>query len=82
MENEDQNGKLSKEVEMTFFSKVKLLKETSEVSAKNLTIIVVEYFMMIICIDHLDIHYKNIDHICRIMKIWKLHLEHLGTPQQ
>lgn len=39
MENEDRNEKSSKEVETTLFSKIKLLKEISEVLVKDLTIV-------------------------------------------
>ena len=69
MTNEDQNGKILKEVETTFFSKVKLLKEKSEVSIKNLTIVTRQDSMMIIGTNHLDIQDKKLDHIYRIMKM-------------
>lgn len=48
MENEDQNGKLLKEVETSFLSKVKLLKKTNEVLVKGLTIVARVDSMMII----------------------------------
>ena len=73
--------KSPKEVETTFFSKIKLLKETSEVSIQDLTIIARVDSMMIIYIDHLDVKDNKLDHIHHIMKMWKLRLEQLGVLQ-
>ena len=75
MKNEDRNEKLPKEVETTFFSKVKLLKETSEVWVKDLTIVTRVDSTITIYTDHLHVHDKKIDHIYGIMKMWKLRLE-------
>ena len=46
--------KTLKEVETTFFSKIKLLKETGEVFVHDLTILAREDSMIIICTNHLD----------------------------
>lgn len=82
MENTEKGEKPSKEVDSAFFSKVELLKEKSEVSVKDLTVVARADLMMIISTDHLEVQDKKLDHIARMLKMWKLQLEQLGVPQQ
>lgn len=77
-----QEDKSSKEVESTFFSRIEVLKQAKEVSVKDLTIVVRVDSMMIICIVHLEAQNKRLEHVTRIMMMWKFRLEQFGVPQQ